>query len=112
MGLWDLIGAQHGRSGSRRRKRHPFSIGRIGGDVEEARQGARRLPEGRMFGHVLHQIAVDENAPVVTQGAQIFGTRAQRSSNGFAGTLALQHVHSLSPLQRLGRQPAAGRNAM
>ena len=64
MSLWDLICAQHGRSGSRRRKRHPFPIGRIGGDVEEARQGARRLPEGRMFGHVLHQIAVHENAPV------------------------------------------------
>src|SRR6202043_1090657 len=65
-------------AGLRRRKRHALALCRIGGDVVQVRDRARRLTEGRMRGDVLDALAVDKNTPAVVERTQVFGAGAHR----------------------------------
>jgi hypothetical protein len=74
----DLVGAQDRGAGLGRGKGHALAPRWLRRKVKQTGERVGGLAKRRVLGHVLHQFAIDIDAPAVAQGAQVLRARAQR----------------------------------
>src|SRR6516225_1445013 len=112
MGLRNLPGALHRRTGFGRDECHPLAQFGRRGNVVKASDRACRAAKGRMRGYVFDPLAVDEDPPSILERAKIFGTCAHRQFSQLGRIARFDQAKSItatrsSPRKREPRKSTA-----